>query len=120
LQLISGQAQKFEMAIPSGVLNVVLNNRDDHAKNFSFRMNSQMQWKLSSVYDLKFNIGPRGEHETAVMGESRNPGRSDLLKLAAACGSCATSAAEAIDRMCAGASRIATFFADFKIRKATR
>jgi serine/threonine-protein kinase HipA len=101
-------------------LNFILNNRDDHAKNFSFRMNSHMQWKLSPVYDLTFNTGPRGEHQTAVMGESRSPGRADLMKLAADCGVRAASAVETIHKVCAGVSRLATFLVDFEIRKTTR
>lgn len=48
-------------------------NRDDHTKNFSFSMNSRMEWKLASIYDLTFSTGPRGEHQTAVMGEICNP-----------------------------------------------
>lgn len=64
------------------VFNVIFNNRDDHVKNFSLRMNDAMEWKLSPAYDLTFNGGPRGHHQTAVMGEALAPGRSDLLKLA--------------------------------------
>jgi serine/threonine-protein kinase HipA len=111
---------EVEKAFSRCVLNVILNNRDDHAKNFSFRMNSHMQWKLSPVYDLTFNTGPRGEHQTAVMGQSRKPGRADLMKLAADCGVRAALAVEAIDKVCAGVSRLATFLVDFEIRKTTR
>jgi serine/threonine-protein kinase HipA len=111
---------EVEKAFSRCVLNVILNNRDDHAKNFSFRMNCNMQWKLSPVYDLTFNTGPRGEHQTAVMGESRNPGRADLLSLAADCGVRQVAAVEAIDKLCEHAARIASFLADFEIRKSTR
>ena len=102
------------------VFNVILNNRDDHAKNFSFRMNSKMQWKLSPVYDLTFNTGPRGWHQTTVMGEGMNPAHSDLMKLAADCDVPRAAANEAIDHVREKASRMASFLDGFEIRKATR
>ncbi|MEO6170041.1 MAG: HipA domain-containing protein, partial [Lysobacter sp.] len=46
------------------VFNVIFNNRDDHAKNFSFRLEQDRRWILSPAYDLTFNEGPRGEHQT--------------------------------------------------------
>lgn len=64
------------------VFNVVFNNHDDHAKNFSFRMEQDQQWKLSPAYDLTFNEGPAGEHQMDICGEGRAPARSDLLSLA--------------------------------------
>lgn len=68
------------------VFNVVFNNRDDHAKNFSFRMARDGQWKLAPAYDLTFNEGPRSEHQTDICGEGRAPARADLLRLAAEAG----------------------------------
>ncbi len=73
---------QVEAAFKRCVFNVVFNNRDDHAKNFSLRMNQSMECKLSPAYDLTFNVGPRGNHQTSVMGESLHPGREHLLKLA--------------------------------------
>ncbi len=64
------------------VFNVVFNNHDDHAKNFSFRMGQDQQWKLSPAYDLTFNEGPAGEHQMDICGEGKAPARSDLLRLA--------------------------------------
>ena len=79
-----------------------------------------MEWKLASVYDLTFSIGPRGEHQTAVMGESCNPGRAGLLRLAADSVVHAATAVAAIDKVSAVASGVATFLADIEIRKSTR
>ncbi len=64
------------------VFNVFAYNRDDHAKNFSFLMDERGQWSVSPAYDLTFSSGPGGEHSTTVLGNGRNPGTSDLLKLA--------------------------------------
>jgi len=41
--------------------NLFAHNRDDHAKNFSFLLNKDNQWKLSPAYDLTFSYGPGGE-----------------------------------------------------------
>lgn len=62
--------------------NVFSHNRDDHAKNFSFLMDEKGIWHLSPAYDLTFSSGPGGEHCTTIMGEGKNPGIVDLLKLA--------------------------------------
>lgn len=39
------------------VFNVIFNNRDDHSKNFSFRLDKNRNWKLSPAYDLTFSQG---------------------------------------------------------------
>ena len=65
------------------VFNVLSHNRDDHGKNFSFRLDdSSGQWALSPAYDLTFSSGPGGEHSTTVAGEGRAPARVHFLKLA--------------------------------------
>jgi serine/threonine-protein kinase HipA len=64
------------------VFNVLAHNRDDHVKNFAFRMNEGGEWRLAPAYDLMFSHGPGGEHSTTVAGEGRAPGREHLLRLA--------------------------------------
>jgi serine/threonine-protein kinase HipA len=81
------------------VFNVIFNNRDDHAKNFSFRLNRDLQWQLSPAYDLTFNEGPGGEHQMDVCGEGRAPGRRHLLQLAAEVGLPAQHAGDIIERI---------------------
>ena len=44
-------------------LRALFHNRDDHPKNFSFRLNRERQWELSPCYDLTFCDGPGGEHQ---------------------------------------------------------
>lgn len=63
------------------VFNVLAHNRDDHAKNFSFLMDENGEWKLSPAYDLTFSGGPNGEQSTMVMGEGRKPSEKHLIKL---------------------------------------
>jgi serine/threonine-protein kinase HipA len=65
------------------VFNVFAHNRDDHAKNFAFMLDSgTRQWSLTPAYDLSFNPGPGGEHTMTVAGEGRAPGPTQILRLA--------------------------------------
>lgn len=68
------------------VFNVLAHNRDDHAKNFSFLMDENGEWKLAPAYDLTFSSGPNGEQSTMVMGEGRKPTVQHLRKLGLAVG----------------------------------
>lgn len=102
------------------VFNVVFNNRDDHAKNFSYCLNEQGHWVLAPGYDLTFCEGPGGEHQMAVEGEGRTPGRADLLKLAQSGGVPAGAAKAAIERIAEAAGQFGTVIEAHPIRKATR
>ena len=60
--------------------NVIGQNRDDHAKNFSFICDGG-KWKLSPAYDLVPSEGINGEHSTSVLGKGK-PDEQDMLSLA--------------------------------------
>ena len=62
--------------------NLFAHNRDDHAKNFSFLMDTQGAWRLSPAYDLTFSYGVGAEHSTMYLGEGRNPTVEHLSQLA--------------------------------------
>lgn len=79
--LLTRDIREAEKMFRLAMFNVLAHNRDDHAKNFSFLMDDQGQWKLSPAYDLTFSSGPGGEQSTMVMGEGRNPGLDHLIKL---------------------------------------
>ncbi|MFT5207851.1 MAG: serine/threonine-protein kinase HipA [Candidatus Omnitrophota bacterium] len=79
--ILTRDAREVEKMYQMAVFNVLAHNRDDHAKNFSFLMDAQGQWKLSPAYDLTFSSGPRGEQSTMVMGEGLNPKMEHLIKL---------------------------------------
>ena len=64
------------------VFNILSHNQDDHAKNFSFLMDSKGVWRVSPAYDLTFSSGPGGEHCSLIMGKGKNPGIKQLLELA--------------------------------------
>jgi len=79
--VLTRDVRETEKMYQLAVFNVLAHNRDDHAKNFSFLMDEQGQWKLSPGYDLTFSSGPRGEQSTMVMGEGRNPKAEHLIQL---------------------------------------
>ncbi len=68
------------------VFNVLTHNRDDHVKNFAFRMTAEGVWELAPAYDLLFSNGPGGEHSMTIAGEGRSPARRHLLQLAGPAG----------------------------------
>jgi len=79
---VNEQLKMFRLA----VFNLFAHNRDDHAKNFSYLLDENNQWKLSPAYDLTFSYGPGAEHSTTYLGEGKNPGKEHLMKLASAHG----------------------------------
>lgn len=115
----TGDVTQVELAFRRCVFNVVFNNRDDHAKNFSLRMNRALEWKLSPAYDLTFNAGPGGHHQTSVMGESLHPGRSHLLALAADSGIRKETAVRIIDQALEHAAALLGDLREGSVRRAT-
>ena len=119
-RFFTGDEQEVRKAFARCVFNVVFHNRDDHAKNFALRMSERMEWKLAPAYDLSFNAGPRGQHQTAVMGEGLRPGRQELLALAKNCDVPLALADAAIERICETAQGLAQALDAAGVRKATR
>lgn len=113
------QSQVFN-AFRLCVFNVVFNNRDDHAKNFSLRMNEQMRWDLAPGYDLTYDPGPGGHHQTSVMGEAHKPARSHLMSLAGKLALPTAEAALAIDKACGVAEGLGTALEQAGVRRVTR
>jgi serine/threonine-protein kinase HipA len=72
----------YEKVFRLAAFNVYSHNRDDHSKNFSFLMNAKGEWQFAPAYDLTFSYSGYGFHSTMIAGESKNPGRRELMKLA--------------------------------------
>jgi serine/threonine-protein kinase HipA len=87
------------------VFNVLTHNRDDHVKNFAFRMTDEGGWELAPAYDLIFSAGPGGEHTMTVAGEGRAPGRRQLLRLAVPAGLSESDAGAILDEVASAAAR---------------
>ncbi len=61
------------------VFNVLIENKDDHAKNFSF-ICDEGKWRLAPAYDiLPFPEGYHGQHATSVLGQG-NPSAEDMIR----------------------------------------
>ena len=67
--------------------NFLMNNTDDHKKNFSFIMSKDYSWHLSPPYDITFIISKTGNtpertHCMSLMGKYDNVTEEDLLTFA--------------------------------------
>jgi serine/threonine-protein kinase HipA len=62
------------------IFNIVISNRDDHAKNFSFQYKNGI-WILSPAYDILPSRGFNGYHTTTVNGQGE-PKMNDILQVA--------------------------------------
>lgn len=61
------------------VFNFMCENKDDHAKNFSFICRNGV-WSLSPAYDITYSpMGTRGEHATSLFYEG-NPSKDLMIK----------------------------------------
>ncbi len=72
----------YEKILRLAAFNVYAHNRDDHSKNFSFLMDLTGSWRLAPAYDLTFSFSSHGMHSTMVDGESKDPGKAQLMSLA--------------------------------------
>lgn len=65
------------------VFNVLIDNQDDHAKNFSFLYDdTNKMYRLSPAYDITPGKTYYGEHTTSVNGKGKNITDEDMLKVA--------------------------------------
>jgi serine/threonine-protein kinase HipA len=79
------------------VFNVLISNRDDHAKNFSFQQIGGA-WKLSPAYDLLPSNGFNGYHTTTLNGKG-DPTLADVIALAAEIGIAKQKATQIIEEL---------------------
>lgn len=65
------------------VFNVLIDNQDDHLKNFSFIFDeSSNTYRLSPAYDITPGKTYYGEHTTSVNGKGRNINDADMIAVA--------------------------------------
>lgn len=64
------------------VLNILIFNFDDHAKNFAYLMDRGGKWCLSPAYDITYSKGAMKSHTTTVGGKDLDITREDVLKIA--------------------------------------
>ncbi len=113
--------REVKKALRYCVFNLLMNNRDDHAKNLAFLLDDSGNWQLAPPYDLTWCPGYRGEHFMDVAGEGKQPGRSHVLKVAQEAGLSAKEAGQIIDQMLDQISpaEIKSSASTLPIRKAT-
>lgn len=67
------------------VFNILMNNRDDHDKNFTFKYDQYLrEWSYAPSYDLTYSLGlgRTREHSMMVNGEGEKPSIFQVMKLA--------------------------------------
>lgn len=89
--------RELKKAVQRCVFNITVNNRDDHAKNLSFLLETDGSWRLAPPYDLTYC--PGREHFMDVAGEGANPERKHVLQAAKAAGLPVAVAEQAIDEL---------------------
>ena len=66
------------------VFNVLIDNQDDHTKNFSFIYDDASKtYRLSPAYDITPGRTYYGEHTTSVNGKGKNITDEDMINVAA-------------------------------------
>lgn len=111
--------REVEKAYARAVFNVLFHNRDDHPKNFAWRLGRDRRWRLAPAFDLSFSEGPTGLHHMDVCGEGHAVERGHLLRLASEGGVPMKTAEATIDRMQEQAATFAQRAAAYPIRRAT-
>ncbi len=71
---------ELEEAYRRMVFNVLSGNQDDHAKNHSFVMNKQGEWRLSPAYDISPTFGYG--HQMDINFKDKGVDHDDLLIMA--------------------------------------
>lgn len=115
----TGDEREVLKAYERAVFNVIFNNRDDHPKNFAFRLGRDRLWRIAPAYDLTFNAGPGGEHQMDVCGEARRVTQTHLDQLAVKGGINARAARESVDRILGQVDSLGRRVREQPIRKAT-
>lgn len=116
---ITGDQREVVKAFERCIFNVIMHNRDDHSRNFAFRLDEQGFWKLSPAFDLTHSFGPGGEHSTSVAGHGKNITRAHLLQVATAGGMTAKVAERVIDEWVKVASGMSKLVHELPIRRNT-
>ena len=68
-RFLTRDEREMERAYARAVFNVLFHNRDDHPKNFAWRLGPERRWRLAPAFDLTFSEGPMGQHHLDVCGE---------------------------------------------------
>lgn len=118
-RLMTRDEREVAKAFARAVFNVLFHNRDDHPKNFAWRLDRDRRWRLAPAFDLTFSSGPGGQHHMDICGEGHAVERRHLLRLAIEGGVKPAAAEATIERMSDQAMTFARRATAFPIRRAT-
>jgi len=118
-RLFTRDEREVRKAFERVAFNVLFHNRDDHPKNFAFRLGRDRGWRLAPCFDLTWSEGPGGQHQMDVCGEGQAITRALMLKLAEQGGLTRAWAATVLDRMVELAGQLPTLAAERPIRRTT-
>lgn len=116
---LTGDQREVVKAFERCIFNVILHNRDDHSRNFAYRLNERGRWQLSPAFDLTYSFGPGGEHATSVAGHGKDISRANLLQVAKAGGVPIKTAERCINEWVAAVKGMEKWARDLPIRRAT-
>jgi serine/threonine-protein kinase HipA len=116
---ITGDQREVVKAFERCLFNVIMHNRDDHSRNFAFRMNEQGLWRLSPAFDLTYSFGPGGEHSTSVAGHGKHITRAQLMQVAKAGGISVQVANRCVNEWLSSAQGMAKLLKELPIRRTT-
>lgn len=102
------------------VFNILANNRDDHARQFTFLMTREGEWALAPAYDLTFSPGPGGEHSTSVLGRGKQIAPVHLVELGKSADLSSTESEQTIQRVLAAVADWNRFACDWGVGNASR
>lgn len=118
-RLLTRDEREVSKAYARAVFNVLFHNRDDHPKNFAWRLGRDRRWRLAPAYDLSFSQGPMGQHHMDVCGEGAAVTRQHLRQLAAQGGVPAAAAEQTVQHMLEQAHNLPQRLAGAGLRQAT-
>jgi serine/threonine-protein kinase HipA len=118
-RMLTRDEREVQKAFARAVFNVIVHNRDDHTKNFAYRLGHDRRWRLAPAYDITFSDGPRGQHQMDICGVAENVSRGQLLKLADQGGIGKKFANDIVDTVLEATEDITALAKNFAIRKTT-
>jgi serine/threonine-protein kinase HipA len=118
-RLITRDQREVNKAYRRAIFNVIFHNRDDHAKNFAWRLGRDQLWHVAPGFDLTFSDGPGGQHYSDICGEGQAVTRTHLMRLAQEGDIDKKVAQSIIDELVEKAALMTELAKDLPIRRAT-
>jgi serine/threonine-protein kinase HipA len=119
-RVVTRHQPDVEAVFRRAVFNVIAHNRDDHAKQHAYLMDSSGTWRVSPSYDLTFSPGPGGEHYVSVRGGGKDIRAADLVRLGVEEGMSERSARAVVDHVTEAVSQFRTYADRYAVTSRSR